>query len=199
MRIKTIERRKGKIFIISAPSGSGKTTLCEQLLSLKLKGLTRSVSATTRTPRAGEKKNKDYFFISPQEFENRRKKEAFLEWARVLDNFYGTPRRFVEKELGEGKDVILSIDVQGAMQVKKSCPAAVLIFILPPSFENLKIRLKRRSTESSREIHKRLNLARQEVSYLPKYDYVVVNDTVGKATEKLKAIIIAERCRIKNG
>lgn len=190
------KKRKGKIFVISAPSGSGKTTLCEQLLSLDPKGLLRSISATTRPPRAGERKGKDYFFISREAFESKRKKGAFLEWAKVLGNFYGTPREWVEKRLREGKDVILSIDVQGAMQVKKKCPATVLIFVLPPSFKSLKERLRKRSTESNKEISERLNLARQEVSYLPQYDYAVVNDTIKRATEKLKAIVVAERCKI---
>jgi guanylate kinase len=188
---------KGKIFVISAPSGSGKTTLCQQLLHLDPKGLLRSISVTTRPPRKGEREAKDYFFVTREEFESRKKRAFFLEWAEVLGNFYGTPREFVESWIRKGKDVILSIDVQGAMQLKKKCPTAVLIFILPPSFKNLKSRLKKRSTETNKEILKRLNLARREISYLPKYDYVVVNDTIKRATEELRAIIIAERCRIK--
>lgn len=199
MKVRAGRKRKGKIFVISAPSGSGKTTLCYRLLSLDLKGLVRSISATTRLPRRNEREGKDYFFISPQEFKSRRKKGAFLEWAKVLGKFYGTPREFVERCIREGKDVILSIDVQGALQVRRKYPAAVLIFILPPSFKNLKERLKKRSTENNREMLKRLNLAREEFSRLPQYDYVVVNDTIKRATEELRAIIIAERCKIKDG
>lgn len=199
MKVRANKKRKGKIFVISAPSGSGKTTLCEELLSLRLKNLVRSVSSTTRSPRGREREGKDYFFISPQEFKTRKRRGAFLEWARVLDNFYGTPRQFVQRCIKEGKDAILSIDVQGAMQVRKKHSTAVLIFILPPSFKNLKSRLKKRSTENSKEILKRLNLARQEVVYLPRYNYVIVNDTIKKATQKLKAIILAERCKIDNG
>lgn len=198
MNIKASKKRKGKIFVISAPSGSGKTTLCKELLSLPLKNLVRSVSSTTRSPRGKEREGKDYFFISPRDFKARKGKGAFLEWARVLDNFYGTPRAFVERCIKGGKDAILSIDVQGAMQVRRKYSAAVLIFILPPSFKNLKSRLKKRSTENNKEILKRLNLARQEVAYLGRYNYVVVNDTIKKATEQLKAIILAERCKINN-
>lgn len=196
MKVKANSKRKGKIFVISAPSGSGKTTLCAELLSLRLKNLVRSISTTTRPPRGKERAGKDYFFIAPQEFKTRQKKGAFLEWAWVLDNFYGTPRAHVERCIKEGKDVILSIDVQGAMQVRKKYPTAVLIFILPPSFKKLKSRLKKRSTENNKEILKRLNLARGEIAYLSRYNYVVVNDMIKKATEKLKAIVLAERCKV---
>ena len=187
--------KKGKVFVISAPSGSGKSTLCAKLiqdLSGKRK-LVRSVSATTRKARRGEGHGKDYFFISNHEFIKRRKAGRFLEWAGVLSSFYGTPREFVREHIGRGDDVLLSIDVQGAMKVKRKVRNAVFIFILPPSFCELERRLRKRSTESKREIIRRLKLAEKEMGFIEEYDYVVLNDELKAALEELKRIIRRER------
>lgn len=187
--------KKGKLFIISAPSGSGKTTLCQKLLG-RLSGkrnLVRSISVTTRKKRRGERAGRDYFFISPKEFLRRKKANQLLEWAKVLDNFYGTPRTFVEKHINRGDDVLLSIDVQGARKIKRKVRGAVLIFILPPSLGELEARLRRRSTEARREITRRLKLAKREMGFIKEYDYAVLNDKIESALKRLEEIIDFER------
>ena len=187
-------RKKGKIFVVSAPSGSGKTTLCTALAGRSRK-ITQSVSMTTRPPRRGEKNGRDYYFVTEREFRKDIEKGRFLEWDRNFGNFYGTPRRHVEDSLKKGKDVILSIDVKGAMQVKKSCPEAVFIFIKPPTFSELKKRLKKRNTEREASISERLEVAKKEMAYASKYNYVIVNDSLSKATKRLKYILESERCK----
>lgn len=187
--------KKGKLFIISAPSGSGKTTLCQKLLG-RLSGkrkLVRSISVTTRKKRRGERAGRDYFFISPKEFLRRKKANQLLEWAKVLDNFYGTPRTFVEKHINRGDDVLLSIDVQGARKIKRKVRGAVFIFILPPSLGELEARLRRRSTELRREISRRLKLAKREMGFIKEYDYAVLNDKIESALKRLEEIIDFER------
>ena len=187
--------RAGKLFVISAPSGSGKTTLCRKLipgLSGKRK-LVRSISATTRRPRRGERPGKDYFFISLQEFKKRRKRHQFLEWAKVLGCYYGTPRKFLQEHINRGDDILLSIDVQGALKIKSRAGGAVFIFIAPPSFEELARRLRQRSTESKTEIARRLKLAKKEMGFKKEYNYVVLNDKINRALARLKAIIDFER------
>lgn len=185
---------KGRIFVISAPSGCGKTTLVYRLIKSGL-GLIRSVSMTTRQSRRGEVNNRDYFFVDKKEFEKIKQKGGFLEWAKVLGQYYGTPRKFVESMINGGKDVVLSIDVQGALKIKRLHQDAVSIFLLPPSLNALKDRLKTRSTETVGEMAKRLTIANEEISKANHYDYIVINDNVEKALRKLKAIVIAERCR----
>lgn len=188
--------KKGKLFVISAPSGSGKTTLCQELIRVLSSGkrkLARSVSFTTRRMRKGERRGRDYFFISRPEFIKKRKAGQFLEWAKVLNSFYGTGRALVSKQIGCGDDVLLSIDVQGAMKIKRKSPGAVFIFILPPSFEELARRLRRRSTESKAEIARRLKLAKWEMGFAKEYNYVVVNDKIKNAVAKLKQIVQKER------
>lgn len=187
--------KKGKLFVVSAPSGSGKTTLCRELIrSLRGKRkLVRSISVTTRRRRGKEREGRDYFFVSPEEFIKRRTKHEFLEWARVLNNYYGTPRDFIEKHTRRGDDVLLNIDVQGAMKIKRKKPDAVLIFILPPSFKVLEGRLRRRSTESKTEIARRLKFARHEMHFVKKYNYAVLNDEIARALKQLKEIIRQER------
>ena len=186
-------KRKGKLFIISAPSGSGKTTLCERVIG-KVPGIVRSVSMTTRPLRQGEKSGEDYVFVTKREFKKQIKGKSLLEWARNFGYYYGTPKK-VLKLLAKGKDVILAIDVKGAMKVKKLYPKGVFIFVLPPSITELKKRLRRRKVDSPREIKKRIKIAERELSYLPRYTYSVVNDNIEKATGKLAAIVIAERCK----
>ncbi|NQS99764.1 MAG: guanylate kinase [Candidatus Omnitrophica bacterium] len=188
--------KKGKLFVISAPSGSGKTTLCQKLVrsfSGKKRRLIRSVSATTRKARPGERGGRDYFFISRAEFIKKRKARHFLEWASVLGNLYGTPREFVEWHTGCGDDVLLSIDVQGARKIRRTIKGAIFIFITPPSFGELRARLTQRSTEGKREINRRLTLARQELKVTREYHYVVVNDKIKSALRELKQIIRRER------
>ena len=189
-------KRKSLIFVISAPSGGGKTTICHKISSF-FPELKRSVSLTTRQQRQGERSGIDYRFVSRREFLSKIKKGAFAEWAKVLDNYYGTLKKNIEAPLKQGKDVILNIDVQGALQIKKIYPQAALIFILPPSLGILRKRLKERKTDAHWEIKKRLKLARKELKFLKKYDYMVINDSLQKATEKIRSIIISERCRIR--
>ncbi|MDD5680890.1 MAG: guanylate kinase [Candidatus Omnitrophica bacterium] len=185
-------RKKGNLFIISAPSGSGKTTLCE-LLEGKTPHLVRSVSLTTRPPRRGEKNGRDYRFVTEAEFKKRIRSGRFLEWAKNFGYYYGTPRDKILTRLSSGKDVILAIDVKGAMKVKKLYPDGVFIFILPPSLGELKKRLQQRGANSSKEIRKRIQIAKKEITYLPKYNYSVLNDSIKNAVGHLEAIVKAER------
>lgn len=186
--------KKGTLFIISAPSGSGKTTLCNRLVN-SLEGLSRSISMTTRPPRPGERDGMDYIFIEKEEFFKRKKKGEFLEWAKVFNEYYATPKRHVKHLLKKGQDALLSIDVQGAMKIKRCKMRGVFIFIMPPSMTELKDRLISRSTDSKKEIANRLRLVKKELSYIRRYDYVVINDILESALGNLRAIIIAERCR----
>jgi guanylate kinase len=184
--------KKGRIFVISAPSGSGKTTLCRQLLK-RCRDIVISRSATTRRLRKGEKNRRDYIFISEQRFKKYRRLGKLLEWARVFGYFYGTPKDFVDESLKKGKDVLLIIDVQGAFKVKRKRPSAVLIFVMPPSLKELEKRLLKRKSDNHQQIKLRLKVARQEVSYSPRYDYVVVNDDLDRAVTRLKEIILTYR------
>ncbi|MCR4441172.1 MAG: guanylate kinase [Peptococcaceae bacterium] len=186
---------RGNLIVLSGPSGVGKGTICRELLK-KCPDLTYSVSATTRKMRPGETDGREYFFYNVDEFLHLVKKGAFLEWARVYDNYYGTPREFVEKITGEGKDCILEIDVQGALQVKREKPEGVFIFIAPPSKEELVRRITGRGTEDKVEIKKRLDQADGEMAHLAEYDYLVVNDEVSLAVARIQCIITAERCRV---
>ena len=183
---------KGKIFIISAPSGCGKTTLCKKLLDDKLK-LAHSISATTRPARKSEKKGVDYFFVSPAEFVAMIDRKEFLEYEENFGHLYGTPKKKVEALLGKGKNVLLSIDVKGAMNVRKLYPEeSVLIFIMPPTIDVLKKRLESRSADTAHAILNRLNIAKKEIAYKNRYDYIVVNDRLDAAYKKLKDIITSE-------
>ena len=189
-------KRKGTLFIISAPSGSGKTTLCTRLVE-SVDSLYRSISMTTRAPRPGERDGMDYIFIEKPEFIKRLKKNEFLEWAKVFGAYYGTPKKHIIHMLKRGSDVLLSIDVQGAMKIKRLKLDAVYMFILPPSLAMLKERLINRSTDSKEAICERLSIAKKEISCSQKYDYVVVNNRLESALDNLRAIVIAERCRVK--
>lgn len=191
-------KKKGILFIISAPSGSGKTTLCARLVE-SVDSLYRSISMTTRPPRPGEQDGMDYIFIEKPEFMKRQKKKEFLEWAKVFGEYYATPKKHIMHMLKRGSDVLLSIDVQGAMKIKRLKLDAVYVFIMPPSVDMLRERLVNRSTDSHESIRKRLNVAREEIARSKKYDYIVVNNRMESALDNLRAIIIAERCRIKRG
>ncbi|MGI6224910.1 MAG: guanylate kinase [Peptococcales bacterium] len=187
--------KEGILIVLSGPSGAGKGTICKKLL--KETNIQYSISATTRKARPGEEDGRDYFFISKEEFENKLQENGFLEWAQVYDNYYGTPKQFVEEVLAQGKDCILEIDPQGAKKVKEENPDCVLIFIAPPSMEELETRITNRGTENLSEITKRLSCAREEMLSMQNYDYVVVNDQVSEAVKKIQAILIAEKCSIK--
>ncbi|NQT46210.1 MAG: guanylate kinase [Candidatus Omnitrophica bacterium] len=182
------QKRRGRLFILSAPSGCGKTTVQTRLLRAK-RNLKRSISATTRPPRRGERNRRDYFFISEVAFKKQRRDGAFLEWARTFGYYYATPREFVEGIRRSGRDALLSIDVKGAAQVKKQCPETITIFLMPPSMKELKKRLSKRGTESETERRKRLKVARWEISRARTYDYIVVNETISSAISQLKEII----------
>ena len=188
---------KGTLFVLLSPSGGGKGSVLKEVLD-KEKKLRCSVSATTRKPRPGEVDGKHYFFIDKAEFEDMIEKGTMLEHASYCGNYYGTPRAAVEKWQNEGIDVVLEIEVQGAVQVKKLAPEAVSIFIMPPSFEVLEKRLRRRGTETEEVIESRLSAARGEISYAQQCRYIVVNDELQTAVDDVRAIIRAERCRAEN-
>ena len=186
---------RGVLLVLSGPSGTGKGTVCKVVRDSLGDNLAYSISATTRKPRTGEEHGREYFFFSKEEFEALRDQNGFLEWAQVYDNYYGTPRAFVEEVLASGRDCILEIDPQSALQVRKATSEAVLVFIAPPSLEELRARLTGRGTEAPEEVEKRLSCAEAELAYSNQYDYLIVNDEVEKAAEKMKAILMAERCR----
>lgn len=187
-------KRKGSVFVISAPSGCGKTTVVNKVLQ-GMKGVERSISATTRLPRKEEEEEKDYFFISEKSFKNKVEKGEFLEWVKNFGYYYGTPRKKLLEQVRSGKDVILTIDVRGASQIRKQMPGSVLIFVAPPTFEDLTKRLKKRATDGAKEVSRRLRIAKKEMAYARKYDYVIVNDKVKNAAKSIKAIIMAKRCK----
>ena len=189
-------RAQGLLFVLSAPSGSGKTTLMERLLKLDPR-LVRSVSITTRASRPGERHGREYLFVTPAQFAAQRRRGALLEDAQVLHHWYGTPRRFIEAAWRRGRDVLLGIDVQGARQIKRSGYPAVAIFIQAPTLVTLRDRLRHRGTETEAQVRARLALARRELRCVPEYDYVVVNDRLDDAVAQLRAIIAAERCRVR--
>jgi guanylate kinase len=182
--------RKGALLIISAPSGAGKTTICRKLLARR-KDLRYSTSCTTRAPRPGERNGKHYFFLTREDFKRKIQRGELLEWAMVHDEYYGTPRKFVEDEIKDGRNVIMAIDVQGAMAIRRKHPAAILVFVLPPSMDALKARLAGRR-DASESVAKRLANSRGELAAAKDYDYVVVNDDLEKAVAQISAILTAE-------
>ncbi len=184
---------RGTVFVISAPSGAGKTTLCKRLLD-EDRDIDFSVSSTTRPRRAGEKEGVDYHFVGRQEFERSRDRGEFVEWAVVGGHLYGTSATAVKEAAGRGRDILLDIDTQGAMSIRRLIPGAVLIFILPPGKAALRERLEKRGTDGPREVARRLGLARGEVEECPAYDYVIINDDLETAHRQLRAVITAARC-----
>ena len=191
-----MEENHGLLIVLSGPSGAGKGTLCKELLR-QMPNLRYSVSSTTRCPRPGEVEGIHYYFRQRQEFEAMLARDELLEWAEFCDNYYGTPRFAVEQAIQEGLDVILEIEIQGALQIKKRFSQGVFTFIVPPSLDVLSERIHKRGTESEKVIQKRLATAIQELEYVSEYDYVVINDEVPVAVNKLKSILIAEKCRVK--
>ncbi|MZK50718.1 guanylate kinase [Clostridium beijerinckii] len=190
-----ITKGRGLLIVISGPSGAGKGTICKRFME-KNKDVMLSVSATTRSPRAGEVEGINYFFMSKEQFVEKIESNDFLEYAEVYDNYYGTPKSNVEEMLEDGKDVILEIDIQGALEVKENTREGVFVFILPPSMEELKQRIINRGSETQESLMKRFKSAYKEINFISKYNYAVVNDKVEIAVEKLEAIISAEKCRV---
>ena len=188
--------RKGKTFIISGPSGVGKSTVLKALLE-KRSDVYFSVSATTRSPRPGEEDGVHYHFMDANSFRQRIAADEFLEYAEYVGNFYGTPKKYVDEAMEQGKDVILDIEVQGAIQVCSKRPETVRIFIAPPSWEELERRLTERGTDSPEKVQKRLLRAKVEFQTAHTYDYFVINDTVEAAVAELDAIMTAEHCKPK--
>ena len=189
------EQRNGLLLVISGPSGVGKGTLVNALMERNQK-IKMSVSATTRAPRPGEIEGVHYFFKTEEEFKAMVDRGEFLEYIHVFGSkYYGTPRSFVEQQLASGYDVILEIDVQGAMKVKQAFPDAVLMFITAPSMSEIKSRLIGRGTETMEQVEKRFATAFEEIKMIPQYDYVIINDVVDVAVHHMEAILEAERCR----
>ena len=186
--------RKGVLVVISGFAGVGKGTLVKSLME-KYDNYALSVSMTTRAPRAGEQEGVSYFFVSREKFEQTIKEDGLIEYAEYVGNYYGTPKSYVEDQLSKGKDVILEIEIQGAHNIRKIYPDAVLIFVMPPSAEMLKDRLTGRGTETAEVIKKRMDRAAQEATGIEDYDYIVVNDTVESCTAKLREIIETSHCR----
>lgn len=182
------------LIVVAGPSGVGKGTVCAKVFD-SLEDLEFSVSATTRKEREGEVDGVNYFFVSQDRFDDMIKQNEFLEYANVFDNKYGTPKEYVFNKLESGKDVLLEIDVQGAMMVMESCRDAVFIFILPPDTEELTQRLVNRGTESKDQLDLRINKAKEEIAYAQKFDYVVVNDKVELAAQQVISIITSEKCK----
>lgn len=184
----------GILFILSGPSGVGKGTVRKRLFEEQTE-LQYSISMTTREMRSGESEGVDYFYKSKEDFEQLIEDDQLLEYAKYVNNYYGTPRNYVEETLAKGKDVFLEIEVQGALQVKENFPQGVFIFLFPPSLEELKNRIVNRGTESQELVINRLKEARKEIEMMHAYDYVVVNDDVSLAVERVKAIIQSEHLR----
>lgn len=188
-------KEKGCLIVISGPSGSGKDTICERLREYN-GNFWVSISCTSRKPRKGEEEGVNYYFKTKEEFEKLIDNDDLLEYAKYNDDYYGTPKDSVNNHLNKGIDVILVIEVQGALKIKQNIPDATFIFIMPPSMKDLIIRLKKRGTESNDKIIKRFKKAYQEINEISKYNYVVVNDELDKATKKVNSIIEAQKCMV---
>jgi guanylate kinase len=186
---------RGLLIVLSGPSGVGKGTVRKALFNMPGHNLEYSISMTTRKQRPGEQDGKDYYFVSREEFEERISKGKFLEYAEFVGNYYGTPLDLVNEKLAKGNEVVLEIEVQGALQVREKCPDAVFIFLAPPSKQALYDRLRSRGTESEEIIEQRVQKANKEFQLAYKYDYIVVNDTVENAADRIMAIIRAEHAK----
>lgn len=189
-------RRGGLLLVLSGPSGVGKDAVLAELEKI-YPSVRRCVTVTTRPPRENERNGVDYTFVSAGEFRRRAEEGAFLEYAEVHGYLYGTPRQWVEDQLSKGIDVVLKIDVQGGLNVKQVKPEAILIFLVPPSLEELERRLRSRNSESEESITRRLLNARKELEQILHYDYMIENSSIEHAAEELKAVIVAEHCRVR--
>ena len=189
-----MKRDKGLLIVLSGPSGVGKGTVCGQLRKHDTH-IQYSISATTRSPRKGEEDGVNYFFKSQEDFKNMIENNELLEWAQYVDNYYGTPRDYVQETISKGQDVILEIEVQGALQVKENFPEGVFIFLMPPNLKVLRERIEGRGTETKDLIDSRMTIAKEEIELMDKYDYVVENDEVEAAVERIKSIVTAENCK----
>lgn len=189
-----MKKTKGILFVLSGPSGVGKGTVCKALRN-KGTSLNYSVSATTRSPREGERHGVEYFFKTRREFEEMIENDQLLEWAEYVGNYYGTPIQYVQEKLEEGKDVLLEIEVQGARKVRRTFSEGVFIFLAPPNLNELKNRILSRGTETADLIQNRLAVAKEEIEMMTHYDYVVENDEVDLACERIESIVTAEHCR----
>lgn len=187
---------KGSLIVISGPSGSGKDSVCQRLKEYN-DNFWVSISCTTRKPRQGEEDGINYFFIDKECFENKIKKDEFLEYAVYNNNYYGTPKDKINDYLNKGIDVILVIEVQGALKIKHKVPEAIFIFLMPPTMRDLVYRLKKRGTESNDKIVERFKKAYKEINEVNKYNYVVVNDELDKAAKKVNSIIEAQKCMVE--
>ena len=192
-----MQKQNGKLFVISGPSGAGKGTIVNAVMDqADPSGTALSISMTTREPRPGEEDGVNYFFVTKEEFRRQIEAGGFLEYAEVYDHYYGTPKSKVVEKLNQGRDVILEIDIQGALNVKKAFPEGVLIFILPPSMEVLRNRLTGRGTDAPEVIERRLSKTRGELTFIDRYDYGVVNGDLEEAVETVQAIMRAEHARV---
>lgn len=189
--------KKGLLIVVSGASGTGKGTVCSALLEA-LPDLAYSISATTRQPRKGEVDGQNYYFMEKAAFEKMIAEGGFLEYAEVYGNYYGTPLQKIEERREAGQDILLEIDIQGALRVMEQCPDGIFIFLLPPSLEELERRIRGRGTETEESIQRRLGAARSEIQVGRKYQYVVVNDQVGNAVRRIQSILAAEHSRVEH-
>jgi len=191
-----MNKKYGMIIIVSAPSGAGKTSICDAIIKDD-KNIVYSVSTTTRVPRAGEKNGREYFFVDEKTFKRDIKSGKFIEWAKVHDNYYGTSKKVLLGALSKGRDVLLDIDVQGALNIKKQYKNALMLFIMTPTLKELKNRLIKRNKDSVKTIQTRIENARKEIKYVHKYDYLIINDKLKESIINAKAVVKAERLSIK--
>ncbi len=189
---------RGLLIVVSGPSGAGKGTICKELLT-NHKGVGISISVTTRQPRAGEVDGVNYFFRTREEFLKMIEHDELLEYAEVYGNYYGTPKQFVVDQIRSGKDILLEIDIQGAMQIRKKYTEGIFVFILPPSMAELRDRIVKRGSETPDTLERRFSSVLDEITYIDKYDYFIINNTVDAAVLQLNCIIQAEKCRIIDG